>query len=675
VDFLVPLALIGWIPLCVGLFAVLPARRAVIVAIIAAWLFLPPATLLLPGFPDYSKSTAATLGIVLGTLIFEPGRLLAFRFRWFDLPMLLWCLCGFASSAANGLGMYDGLSALFSKIIVWGLPYLIGRLYFNTPEALKELAIGIIIGGIVYVPLCLFEIRMSPQLLRRIYGIGKWHGMRLGGYRPNVFFKTGLELGLWMTAVSMTAVWLWRSGTIRKIGLFSFGAVVVPVLLITTVLCRSTGALFLLLVGLTILFLSTRFNTKWLLFALLLTAPLYYAVRIPNYWNGEPFGDLTRTYLDPARAQSFEFRLQMENILAHKAMQQPILGWGGWGRNRVTDKTGRDIAPTDGMWIIHLGVHGLVGLSLWTTAMLLPSFLFALRYPVRQWHDPTIGSMAVLAVLICLYQIDCLMNGFVNLIYITAAGGLMCALPPPRYGEDELSRSVSGDLQRRRDVGAFTLEGDLPGNGQGLDETDWSQEELFDPALAAPQYRLAERYERLARSLRAQGQLRDARAAWTHAFDLLTGLASSHLHITAYRTRQADCANNLAWFLVSEPGSEVSDPHLAVQLATRATQTEPSNATYWNTLGAARCRAGDPSGAIAALEHSLALTDGGTAFDHLFLALAHAQLGLHDQAGFWCAQADRWIQQRGANHPELLRLRDEVHARLASHPATSGTAS
>jgi hypothetical protein len=49
------------------LFALLPARRAVVAALIAAWLLLPPVGLDLPGLPAYDKTAAATIGIVLAT--------------------------------------------------------------------------------------------------------------------------------------------------------------------------------------------------------------------------------------------------------------------------------------------------------------------------------------------------------------------------------------------------------------------------------------------------------------------------------------------------------------------------------------------------------------------------------------------------------------------------------
>src|SRR5439155_24232475 len=105
------IALFGAVPLTLVLFALIPARRAVVISAIGAWLLLPPTGLDLPGFPGYSKATAATAGILLGTLVFDTNRLLAFRLRWFDLPILLWGLCPFVSSVSNDLGAYDGLSS------------------------------------------------------------------------------------------------------------------------------------------------------------------------------------------------------------------------------------------------------------------------------------------------------------------------------------------------------------------------------------------------------------------------------------------------------------------------------------------------------------------------------------------------------------------------------------
>ena len=103
-QLLIPIALLGWIPLSISLLALLPPRRAVVVSVIGAWLLLLPAAIPLSGLPDYDKMMAATVGILLGTLIFQPNRLLEFRPRRFDLPMLCWCIAPLISSLQNGLG-------------------------------------------------------------------------------------------------------------------------------------------------------------------------------------------------------------------------------------------------------------------------------------------------------------------------------------------------------------------------------------------------------------------------------------------------------------------------------------------------------------------------------------------------------------------------------------------
>ena len=61
-------------------------------------------------------------------------------------------------------------------------------------------------------------------------------------------------------------------------------------------------------------------------------------------------------------------------------------------------------------------------------------------------------------------------------------------------------------------------------------------------------------------------------------------------------------------------------------MALRAVDEFPDAAAYWNTLGVAHYRAGDDHAAVAALDRARTL-GGGTAFDDVFLAMAHARLG------------------------------------------------
>lgn len=146
------LVVIAWIPTVLYLFQRFPPQRAVIVSFIAAWLFLPVINYTLPGIPDITKMNATCYGILLATVIYDAGRITSFKFGWLDLPMLIWCLCPLASSIANDLGLYNGFSAVLDQTMTWGVPYFLGRIYLANLAGLRQLAIGVFIGGLTYIP-------------------------------------------------------------------------------------------------------------------------------------------------------------------------------------------------------------------------------------------------------------------------------------------------------------------------------------------------------------------------------------------------------------------------------------------------------------------------------------------------------------------------------------------
>ena len=145
----------SWIPIVFGIFGLFPPRRAVLISFIAGWMFLPMFGYQLTGFPDYTKVTATSIGVLLAAFIFDGARLFSFRIKLVDLPMFAFCLVPLFSSLNNGLGLYNGLSSCLQQTVTWGLPWYIGRCYFSDLEGMRELAIGIFIGGLVYLPFCL----------------------------------------------------------------------------------------------------------------------------------------------------------------------------------------------------------------------------------------------------------------------------------------------------------------------------------------------------------------------------------------------------------------------------------------------------------------------------------------------------------------------------------------
>jgi len=667
VSLFAAIALFGWIPIVLLLFALLPARRAVVASSIAAWLLLPPTGIDLPGLPPYDKTVAATVGILLATVIFELNRLIAFRLRWFDLPMLLWCLCPLFSSISNDLGLYDGLTAAFRQTTTWLFPYLVGRLYLTDFNGLRDLALGMVIGGVCLIPLCLFESRMSPLLLSTIYGVGTWEGIRYSGYRPHVFFATGLELGLWMNAVTLVAIWLWRTGQLKRLWVLP-GSAITAMLLITTILCRSTGATLLLLLGLGSLWICWRTKTKWVMWALLSIAPIYYGLRITDTWSGSNAVEVARFLFGEERAGSLEFRFLNEDFFIAKTLQRPIFGWGGWGRNFIYDEGGRRLTTIDQLTIVAFSSNGYVGLVALTTAFLLPPVLFLRRFAVKQWTQADLAPAVAIALVLNLYLLDCMLNGMLNVIYIIAAGGLLNVVglrANPRLADHD-----DGKIGR-----AANPRSPLPAAQATREISTYQGEANVEPGawLREPREGIALRYQTLGRDSKAQGRFAEAKAIWLHALDLWTELGTASPDRPLLHQHWCDCANDLAWLLANAPDPAVRDPAQAITLAGKAAEANPNCATYWNTLGAAHYRAGDFTATVSALSRAIDLTEGGTAFDHVFLAMAHAQLGDQERAQHWLDQARLWMEQHSPDHSELACLRDEARSVLSAAPDSSIT--
>jgi hypothetical protein len=420
----------GWIPAVFMIFLKLPPQRAVLVAFIGAWLLLPQAEYKLSGIPDYTKMSATCVGILGACLLFDGQRLKPLKLEAFDIPIVLWCSCPLVSSLSNGLGLYDGLAQSLDQTFTWGLPYLIGRLYFRDPSSLRTIALAIVIGGLCYVPLCMIEIRLSPQLHRIVYGFHQHYfsqSIRGDGFRPTVFMEHGLMVGMWMATASLLGFWLWSMQGLRKLSIPLLGSVPfglpLSLLVATTFLCKSYGALALLVLGVFVLVASHTLKTRVILAILLLIPPLYCVSRAFGSFDGRALTGLA-SGIDLERSESLAFRLSNEDILIEKALQRPIVGWGGWRRARVYDWQGDDISTADGQWIITLGDRGIFGLSMFLGALLTPALRTLANLPPRRWREFGVGTGAALAMVLILYATDSLLNAMKNPVFLLIAGAL-----------------------------------------------------------------------------------------------------------------------------------------------------------------------------------------------------------------------------------------------------------
>jgi serine/threonine protein kinase/WD40 repeat protein len=144
------------------------------------------------------------------------------------------------------------------------------------------------------------------------------------------------------------------------------------------------------------------------------------------------------------------------------------------------------------------------------------------------------------------------------------------------------------------------------------------------------------------------------------------GCAAARARLAGQTGRLA--INELAWYCVLGPEAVPDFDALIGPVAAWAS-AHPDDSSVQNTLGALLCRAGRFEEASAALDTAIRRHGGGgTAFDHLFLALSCHRLGRHDESRRWLARADDWIRLARAGQvglPDIdAPLPWEVHLEL-----------
>jgi hypothetical protein len=403
--------------------------RAVAPALVGGWLAMPLLSIQVAGLPPIDKESMLGTTVLIAAWLGRRGRYPPARLHWFDLPMIVWCAVPLASSIDNDLGAYDGIATSLRQIFAWGIPYAIGRLVLVDREALMVFGRTLLLGAAVYAPFCLLESRLAPQLHTWIYGLpgrSGWETVSFYGplrWKATVFLQSSLELTPLMGAGFLFGSSLWRVDSRAVVA--GFGVRLLTwAALVATLMGKSLGGFTLTVTG---ALTTWSGGNRGRILLLLLTAipPVYVGTRAAGAWSGTALVEFVEANISARRADSFHFRLINEDLLLAKAMERPWLGWGGWGRNRVNDEEGRDITTTDGLWVMALGCHGLVGMISWMAAMLVPVWLVAARMRYRSQPDVDRDRvLLVAATIVALHTVDCLVNAMVNPVYGALAGGI-----------------------------------------------------------------------------------------------------------------------------------------------------------------------------------------------------------------------------------------------------------
>jgi hypothetical protein len=440
----IPFVLWSWIPASLVLFWRLPAPKAAAACLVGGWLVLPTARFdasaavefpywimpaCLPSDDWITKARVIGVALLVGVMAFDPKSWLRFRPSFFDLPILGWCLVPLASGPANGASPAGSLADAAYLAMAWGVPYLVGRLYFSDPNGLDVLARAIIGGGVIYAPFCLAELATGPIFYRLAYGFHPYQydgAVRYLGYRPIVLLEHGNQLGAWMASSAMTAAWTWRSGRLTRFWGMP-GSFVAGLLVTVSVLTQSAGAVILLSLGLAMLEAVWRVDRKWPIIVVLALPLVFVAARAANLFDAKALAlrtSLGRRLVDTSMKldrQSFGWRLRVEERAARVALQRPLLGWSRWDWWREASTGERPW----GLFSLVLGMYGVVGWSFLIGSLVAPIAAFLGLGPPRFWTTPSRASAAALAWSMALNELDAILNSNVLLLFLAAAGGLV----------------------------------------------------------------------------------------------------------------------------------------------------------------------------------------------------------------------------------------------------------
>jgi len=372
-------ALILWPVVALVLFMALPVGRAVIWTILAGYLLLPLGVNFdLPGVPAMDKSSIPNLAaIMLAPLFARHG-----AFRWprsfvVKLLLLAWVLVPIGTMLNNGaplivgtsvrpgLGWWEALSLAIGNALDV-VPFLLGAALLADEQGHRDIVKAIVLAALFYSLPILAEIRLSPFIQAKIYGVGSasyfLQQMRGSGFRAMVLMGHGLLVSTFLAMAILGALGLWK----ERVRLMGAPAVLLAVYLAVVLLLNKTmgATLLVLILAPALLFIRQRTLLAFifLIGAVVATYPL---ARGTNLLPLQSIIDAAGQ-VSPARAESFKFRVRNETLLLNRAAEKPIFGWGSYGRNRVIVEQSwgegfTDVTVTDGTWIIVAGTFGWAG--------------------------------------------------------------------------------------------------------------------------------------------------------------------------------------------------------------------------------------------------------------------------------------------------------------------------
>lgn len=431
------LAFIAWIPLSLVFFRRYPIRVAILLNFLGGWAVLPvarfsgePSPYWILGNGLYTgyfltKATLVSLAGLIWVLVFDRRSFRTFRLTFWDLPMLVWCIVPLLSAIANPELLGDDVEGTLYQILAWGVPWLLGRIYFSDTASLRLAAKAFVIAGLLYVPICLIEIAAGPQIYAHLYGYQPYRWVRAHryiGYRPIGLLETGTQLGVWMSTSALIAVWLWLRRTVdRVLGIPTGWAA--AILFVTALLCQSGGSMLLLLGLLPFVFVSRRYFPRvcaiLLVLGILLFAGLRLtnAVSVRNLLKRSAAVHSAAVFLKNIGRGSLMMRLELDERTVDLALEQPILGSNQWDWWRNSG-----LRPS-GLWLLAFGMYGIFGLLALEALQIIP-IVRVVWFPVARSDIEDLNLRHAFVAVVLMTAIDNLLNNSMIIPLLIVMGGM-----------------------------------------------------------------------------------------------------------------------------------------------------------------------------------------------------------------------------------------------------------
>jgi O-antigen ligase len=201
---------------------------------------------------------------------------------------------------------------------------------------------------------------------------------------------------------------------------------VAAVLVTLCLVCQSLGGVVLTACVLILLFLLRRplaRSNPVRAGAALLVLVLVLAPAAVEAGGGGGVREQVRNLVAGAGKQSLNWRLARSWEHLPQVARRPWLGWGRADWAAANDHT--FVNPVNlGLWLLTLGMYGVVGLVSSTLVLTLPVVEAVRWLPRRAWLNPGCSAVTLAAVLLVINAFDSLLNSVYLLPLLAGAGGL-----------------------------------------------------------------------------------------------------------------------------------------------------------------------------------------------------------------------------------------------------------